>query len=625
MTSEELKRFDELEQRLRRLEARLDLPHPVQPPPAIMLPSAAQALGASVSPPVPRAPASPTRAPLPAHAPAAIPTYAPPKAAAAFTPKAGGEPSIERALGLQWAGWAGAVALVISMGLGVKFAYEQGWFENVPPGGRAILMALCGFTLIGLGEWVYRKVNTLAASGLFGAGVGMLFVAAYAGHAYYKLYPPATAFWLAGLAVLIGAGLSMRGKLAAVAVLSILGGMLAPVIIDTGAKPGVGLLVFALALQSLALFLSWWGASEKWWALRMLGLLSSTIWYSVVMFDGGTDNHVALELTLFSSALFQSELAASALRAANAAQSSALLKQASNSAAAIFSVIVTALLCVAGLYLLRDESRLMRVTWVLALAVFFGWQSISLPSLIGQCASGLAKSFRIQAALLALVAVPVALDRQSLAIGWALMGVAFAWLAYARKFYGALFFAGLALVLGAGTWFVAELWDWDRAAPQHALLGNAFSAAGAVLMAAFYLSGCFVRKIERDNPAANYNFLRMTFWSAVPLIFFWDVNVEIHHYFHPVGSTWFDFPAVEQVTYSVFWGLLAIALVLLGFMFKARLARYGGLALFALTLFKIVTVDGNNLSSGYRVLSFLGVGALLLATSVVYGRLSKEF
>ena len=622
MTPEELKRFDDLEQRLRRLESRLVLPHPIQPSPpptptrAAILPSVAP-VAIAIAPPQP----APTRAPQfsPAH------SATPVKSPAAFPPKASVDPSFERALGLQWAGWAGAIALLISMGLGVKFAYEQGWFGNVPPGARAILLALCGFALIALGEWVYRKINTLAASGLFGAGVGMLFIAAYAGHAYYNLYPPATAFWLAGLAVLIGAGLSMRGKLVAVAVLSILGGMLAPVIINTGARPGVALLLFALALQALALFLSWWGASEKWWALRLLGLLSSFIWFSAVLYDGGENAHVVLALALLSSALFQSELAASALRSASAQQSSALLKQASDSAAALFSVAVTALLCAAGLYLLQIETRTIRVSWVLALAVFFGWQSFTLPSLIGPCASALSKSFRIQAALLALVALPVALENQSLAIGWALLGVAFAWLAQKNKFDGALYFAALALVLGLSTWFFVETWDWSRSQTEREPFLDSFSAAGAVLMAAFFVTGRFIRNLERASATPSDGLLRTACWGLVPLIFFWDVNVEIHHFFHPTGTTWLDFPALEQVVYSVFWGLLAIALVVLGFMFKARLLRYGGLALFGLTLFKIVMVDGSYLSSGYRILSFLGVGALLLATSVLYGKLSKEF
>ena len=46
------------------------------------------------------------------------------------------------------------------------------------------------------------------------------------------------------------------------------------------------------------------------------------------------------------------------------------------------------------------------------------------------------------------------------------------------------------------------------------------------------------------------------------------------------------------------------------------------LALFAVTLLKVVTIDMSQVSTGYRILSFVGLGGLLLVTSVLYGKLS---
>ena len=56
-----------------------------------------------------------------------------------------------------WAGWIGAVVLVIGAGLGIKYAYDQRWFELPPAGSRLALMSLGGFALIGAGEWVFRR------------------------------------------------------------------------------------------------------------------------------------------------------------------------------------------------------------------------------------------------------------------------------------------------------------------------------------------------------------------------------------------------------------------------------------------------------------------------------------
>ena len=105
------------------------------------------------------------------------------------------EGTIEQTIGLKWAGWVGAVVLVIGAGLGIKFAYDQGWFGGMPPVVRLSIMCVAGFALLAAGEWVYRKVNVLSAVGLFGAGVAVLFLVSYSGHAYYGLYEPQHCGW----------------------------------------------------------------------------------------------------------------------------------------------------------------------------------------------------------------------------------------------------------------------------------------------------------------------------------------------------------------------------------------------------------------------------------------------
>ena len=46
--------------------------------------------------------------------------------------------------------------------------------------------------------------------------------------------------------------------------------------------------------------------------------------------------------------------------------------------------------------------------------------------------------------------------------------------------------------------------------------------------------------------------------------------------------------------------------------------------LFAVTLLKVTAFDLSQVRFGYRILSFLGLGLLLLATSVLYGRLGPR-
>ena len=49
-----------------------------------------------------------------------------------------------------------------------------------------------------------------------------------------------------------------------------------------------------------------------------------------------------------------------------------------------------------------------------------------------------------------------------------------------------------------------------------------------------------------------------------------------------------------------------------------------GLLLLGITLIKVFTVDLAQVHTGYRVLSFVALGLLLLATSVLYGRVAPK-
>jgi uncharacterized membrane protein len=171
--------------------------------------------------------------------------------------------NLEQAVGLKWAGWIGAIVLAIGAGLGIKFAYEQGWLGHLPVEIRLLLMSLGGFALLGAGEVVYRRVDHISAAAVFGAGVTVLFLISYAGNTYYAAYSYQTAFVFALLTTIIGSGVAIRGGLVSIAVLSQLGGQLGPIILSTGQPPGVALLGYVLMLQMVALILALWGRSPN--------------------------------------------------------------------------------------------------------------------------------------------------------------------------------------------------------------------------------------------------------------------------------------------------------------------------------------------------------------------------
>ena len=81
-----------------------------------------------------------------------------------------------------------------------------------------------------------------------------------------------------------------------------------------------------------------------------------------------------------------------------------------------------------------------------------------------------------------------------------------------------------------------------------------------------------------------------------------------------------DLDLAAQVVLSALWLLWAAALIAAGIRRSAPGLRWQGLALLLVVVAKTFLVDLSFLDQGYRILSFLIVGALLVAVSFLYQR-----
>lgn len=76
----------------------------------------------------------------------------------------------------------------------------------------------------------------------------------------------------------------------------------------------------------------------------------------------------------------------------------------------------------------------------------------------------------------------------------------------------------------------------------------------------------------------------------------------------------------ERFSYSAWFLIAGTALLAVGFRRRSALLRWQGLVLLAVTIFKVFLLDTSTLSQGYRIISFLALGALLLGVSFAYQR-----
>jgi len=77
-------------------------------------------------------------------------------------------------------------------------------------------------------------------------------------------------------------------------------------------------------------------------------------------------------------------------------------------------------------------------------------------------------------------------------------------------------------------------------------------------------------------------------------------------------------PAARFAALSVLWTVFSVALMLLGFKENRPGLRKVSLGLFAVTLGKVFLFDMANISTPYRIISFIILGLVLVGTSYLY-------
>lgn len=80
------------------------------------------------------------------------------------------------------------------------------------------------------------------------------------------------------------------------------------------------------------------------------------------------------------------------------------------------------------------------------------------------------------------------------------------------------------------------------------------------------------------------------------------------------------FKEAQRHFVSLGWGIEGALLFAVGFMTKDRTFRLGGFVIFGLTLLRIMTIDMAHVAVVYRIISFIVLGTIFLATSFFYNK-----
>jgi uncharacterized membrane protein len=243
---------------------------PVQPPlapPSIptVLDSASREVApievpaAPLAPPAPpAAPPSPSFVDRPAPLPTVIPTALPVAEPSAFSPSRADGPSWEVLIGGKWMAWVGALVVILAAGFAVKVGIDQGWWGRLSPITRCMAIAGFGGLLLIAGQVALRRIGKAAAAGLISAGLGTLYLDAFATFRGFRppLLTQQWAFILMAAVALGGFALTVRTRFLTIGVLSIVGGYLTPILLRGDSTHDVELLLYLTMLLGVSLALA---------------------------------------------------------------------------------------------------------------------------------------------------------------------------------------------------------------------------------------------------------------------------------------------------------------------------------------------------------------------------------
>jgi uncharacterized membrane protein len=517
--------------------------------------------------------------------------------------------SIENRLGSQWFSRIGIIALLIATALLLKIAFDNHW---IGPLGRILAGLVAGSAIIIWSERFRRQGVATFSYALKAIGSGVLYLTLWAAFQLYGLMPAAIAFGAMLLVTAWNAYMAWSQDAELLAAYALIGAFATPALLSNGHDQELFLFSY-LAVINLAVVVL---VRLKPWPRLLVAAFVPTVGYYVAWDLSSSANTSAFWMTtVFLAIFFLIFMSASIGRREEdeAGVRSSLIQD-------VLLPLGNAVFTALALYgLLNPAERLIWPTWIAVLlaAIYLGLVRIS--------RSETACAVHLSLAILFLtIAIPLKATGHGIVIGWLVEGAALLGASahlpresasmQVRQVLRWLACAALALgfvaVVATPTWFTARL-------PFEAFLNWRF-ATGMIGSAAF-ASAIYFALYADDVDDARPRWLPIAAIASIAfnLITVWSFVQEIATFWRTdAGNA--DASLQKDLATSAFLALYGALLLAVGFRTRRAFVRWQALILLVFTIAKTFLYDMHSLSLGYRAISLLGLGALLMAVSFAY-------
>jgi uncharacterized membrane protein len=602
-------------------------PAPASPPAAAPAPATTPPEAAASRPSVPAAPA-----PAPATeiaAPSARVPFAPlpePAAPRFALVDSAPEParpedtrSLESRIGSQWFNRVGILAVLIAAAWFLKLAFDNHW---IGPLGRVLIGLVAGAGLIAWSERFEKRGFTAFAYSLKAVGSGTLYLSLWAAFSLYALMPAWAAFAAMVAVTAFNGIVSWARNAELLALYAIAGALSTPLLVSTSGNHEIALFTYLLILNIAVLVL----VALRPWSRLLFATFGGTVFFFVAwwneFYSYSQEGQTALFLTLF---FLLYALAPRLVRADHDHRGE--VSGWDFLALVILPVADAALAFLAYCALLPPATANWADPWLaVAFAAFYllllrlpaGGALRPRPPLLASLELSMAVVFLT-------LAIPLKTRGRWLTVGWLTEGAALLWVASRERQLLIRAFALICLLLGLFALLVL-----GPPASTTPIFNQRF-AAYAFAIAVFAFVAWLARRTPDDpqaNPIIHWQFLAGAAVLAINALILVAGSLEIHSYWwarswragYGYYYQWRNYTIYAHFSYSAFFMAFGAALLCAGFWRRSAFLRWQALVLIAVTIAKVFLVDTSELSQGFRIFSFLGLGVLLLAVSFVYQR-----
>jgi uncharacterized membrane protein len=546
----------------------------------------------------------PGRAAPPVQAPAPVPVT--PESAgvnvSARQPKEEGaswRDGLESLVGGKLLNRVAILVLLFGMAYFLKYSFDNNWIGET---GRIIIGLLAGMAFLVAGDITMGRRYTYFSQGLSGGGIAIIYLTTYAAANFYDLFSPAAAFGLLAITALAGGILSVRQNAFAVAVLSTLGGFLTPFLIGSDSSNPLPLLSYITVLNLVVLCLAYY---KNWRSLNFISFFGTLLVYLVFRASHHSVNEPAVyqAFLLLYFVIFGSLAFFYNIRHNKPTMAPDVFLM-------VFNIGFFLAASLSNLHGQEDWHGLFVVGLALIYLAVSTWlqrrrmgDSLLFLTLLG---IGLA---------LVTIAIPIQLEGDWRDMAWVAEGIV---LAYAGIRAGNRWVhrSGIGVLVMASLFQVTSYSTYYYHTRQETPFLNVHSASALLAAAGFFLVfHLFYKRTELPDR-------RVVLWPAAvygTILALRTISLEV------LGAVnYYKLDYQVDFAVSLSWVTIAVIIIALGLIRDIKGFRFIALALFGITLSKIMLYDLSNLDMVFRVIILFVVGAILLGVSFIYQRKDRK-